>query len=47
MRWYDKNRGRSPHDPEYIDGYDPEEDYDAYCEAMEEREEYKRENYGQ
>lgn len=30
MRWHSKQRGRHPQDPEWIDDYDPEEDYDEY-----------------
>lgn len=44
MNWRNKNYGISPFDPDYIEDYDAEQDYDAYCEACEEREEAKREN---
>lgn len=44
MRWRDKNRGRSPFDPDYLEGYDPEEDKEAYDDACEEREERRRED---
>lgn len=44
MRWHNKNRGRHPQDPEYIDDYDPEEDYEDFCTALEEREEQRRRN---
>lgn len=44
MSWKDKNFGKSPFDPDYLDDYDPEEDYERYCEACEEREDRKREN---
>lgn len=43
MKWHNKNFGKSPFDPDYDDAYNPEQDYDAYCEACEEREEYRRE----
>ena len=44
MKWKDKNFGKHPADPDYIDDYDPEEDYERYCEALEDKAEYKREN---
>lgn len=44
MTWHNKNYGLSPFDPDYDDTYDAEQDYDAYCEACEEREELKRDN---
>jgi hypothetical protein len=43
MTWRDKNLGKSPFDPDYIDEYDPDADLEAFDEACEEREEYKRE----
>ena len=43
MSWKDKNFGKHPSDPEYIDGYDPDADKEAYDEACEEREERRRE----
>ena len=43
MKWKDKNFGKHPSDPEYDDGYDRMHDYEEFCTAMEEREEYKRE----
>lgn len=44
MTWHDKNYGKSPFDPDYRDDYDPEEDYERYCEACEERARRKRED---
>ena len=44
MKWRDKNYGVSPFDPDYDDTYDAEKDFDAFCEACEEREQAKREN---
>lgn len=44
MTYHNKNFGKSPFDPDYLDGYDADEDYDAYCTALEEREEYKKED---
>ena len=44
MKWKDKNFGKHPSDPEYDDGYNPEEDYWRYMDAVEEREQVKREN---
>lgn len=43
MAWKNKNFGKSPQDPDYLEGYDAESDYEAYCEALEEREQQKRE----
>lgn len=43
MTWRDKNLGKSPSDPDYIDGYDPDADKEAFDEACEEREELFRE----
>ena len=42
MSWKDKNFGKSPFDPDYIEGYDADADREAYDEACEEREERKR-----
>lgn len=42
MKWRNKNYGKSPFDPDYIDDYNAEADYEAYCEACEKREEDKR-----
>lgn len=44
IRWHNKNLGISPQDPAYDDDYDADEDYEAYIEACEEREEFRREN---
>ena len=43
MKWRDKNFGKSPFDPDYDDSFDKDFDYDRYCEAMEQREQEKRE----
>lgn len=43
MRWHNKNRGRHPQDPEYIDDYDPEQDYEDWLEEQERKEQEKRE----
>lgn len=43
MSWKDKNYGKSPFDPDYLDDYDPDSDREAYDEACEERERRKRE----
>lgn len=37
--WRNKNAGKSPFDPDYDDSYDPEKDFEAYCEHLEEKEE--------
>lgn len=42
MSWKDKNYGKSPFDPDYLENYDAEADKDAYDEACEEREEAKK-----
>lgn len=42
MTYHNKNFGKSPFDPDYIDGYDPNADKEAYDEASEEREERRR-----
>ena len=42
MSWKDKNYGKSPFDPDYLDNYDADSDKEAYDEACEEREERKR-----
>lgn len=39
----DKNFGKSPFDPDYRDDYDADAEYDEYCEALEEREQSKKE----
>lgn len=44
MSWHDKNYGKHPADPDYRDHYNPEKDYERYCEACEERERRKRED---
>ena len=41
--WHDKNLGKSPHDPDYREGYDAEEDLERYEEEQELREQLKRE----
>lgn len=43
MRWHSKQRGRHPQDPEWIDDYDPEEDYEDWLEEQERKEQEKRE----
>lgn len=40
----DKNFGKSPFDPDYRDDYDEDAEYDAYLQAVEEREQFKKEN---
>ena len=44
MTWRDKNLGKSPFDPDYDDTYDRMQDYEDFCTAMEDKEEYKRED---
>lgn len=36
--WKDKNSGKHPDDPDYLEDYDPEEDYDRYLDEVELRE---------
>lgn len=35
MEWKNKNFGKSPQDPDYLEDYDPEEDYDRYMDEVE------------
>lgn len=42
MRYHNKNLGKSPFDPDYDDTYDRMQDYEDFCTALEEREEYKK-----
>lgn len=44
MTWRNKNYGKSPFDPDYDDTYDAEQDYEDFCTAREEKEEYKKED---
>ena len=44
MRWHSKQRGKHPQDPEWIDNYDPEEDYEDWLDEQERKEDFKREN---
>ena len=44
MIWHNKNLGKSPFDPDYLDYYNAEADKEAYDEACEEREQRKRES---
>ena len=44
MRFHDKNYGKSPFDPDYVEDYDWQEDYDNYLQSVEDRYECKREN---
>lgn len=43
MTWHNRNLFLSPFDPDYDDSFDPEEDYENYCQNLEERHEYNRE----
>lgn len=43
MTYHNKNLGKSPFDPDYDDTYDAEQDYEDFSTALEEREEYRRE----
>lgn len=43
MSWKNKNFGKSPFDPDYLDYYNVERDKEAYDEACEEREQARRE----
>ena len=42
MDWHNKNLGKSPFDPDYIDEYDSEADYERYCEEQEMLNEVRR-----
>lgn len=43
--WSNRNACLSAQDPAYDDGYDAEEDYEAYLDACEMREDKRREEY--
>jgi len=34
-KWKDKNFGKCPQDPDYLEDYDAEEDYDRYLDEVE------------
>lgn len=42
MKWRSKQRGMNPHDPEWIDDYDPVEDYENWAQAQEERDNLRK-----
>lgn len=42
-KWHNKNSGKSPQDPDYLEGYDAEEDFERYEEEQELKEQLKRE----
>lgn len=44
MKWKNKNAGKHPAEPDYIDGYDAEEDYDRYLAEVEMKEEARKGN---
>lgn len=44
MKWRDKNFGKHPADPDYIDDYDPEEDYNRWEWEQEMKFQFEREN---
>ena len=44
MTYHNKNLGKSPFDPDYDDTYDRIQDYEEFCTALEDKEEYRREN---
>lgn len=43
MTWHNKNLGKSPFDPDYLDDYDPEQDYEDWLDEQERKEQEKRE----
>lgn len=43
-RWHDRNFLLSPQDPAYDSSYDADTDYEAYEDACEAREEFRKEN---
>lgn len=43
MKWYDRNLGKHPQDPEYDPDYDADADYDEYLWSCGEKEQAKRE----
>ena len=44
MRYFNRNYGKSPFDPDYIQDYDAQEEYERYLDAVEEKYEFEREN---
>ena len=44
MRWHSKQRGKHPQDPEWVDDYDPEEDYENWLEEQEQKYQFEKEN---
>ena len=44
MKYRNKNFGKSPFVPDYIQDYNPEEDYERYIDEQEWKFEYEREN---
>ena len=46
MKWRNKNAGKSPSDPDYLENYNAEEDFEAFCSATEDREQLKKEIHG-
>lgn len=44
MKWRNKNLGKHPDDPDYIQDYDPEEDHERFLEEQEQRFESERGN---
>lgn len=44
MKYRNKNFGKSPFDPDYIDGYDPEEDFENWLDEQEQKYQFEKEN---
>lgn len=44
MTYRNKNFGKSPFDPDYDETYDRMQDYEDFCTALEDKEEYRRED---
>lgn len=43
MRYIDRNFGKSPFDPDYIEDYDEQEEYDRYLDAVDEKYQARKE----
>ena len=44
MKWRNRNFGKSVFDPDYLQDYDAEEDYENWIDEQEHKFEYEREN---
>ena len=44
VKWKDENFGKCPQDPDYLEDYDAEEDYDRYLDEIDARYQFEKEN---